>query len=846
MKFSKLTAAILAAAIVVTPLSVKSPGLLTPSKVFAEGTGVSAALPDWIPTDFDSAVHFRNTYGATHIDNGLICIVLLNEYCIPANNVLRYDTVTTKNALDTVSRKVYSSDMTKTKLEVIVYKPLVQGDIEVDIIDIMLQAPSLDLGYHHASGYYTFAVDNNFNITETDIFSWLPDCKEEYNEYTKLNGEVSVKDNYVVFCTMAVDQFGDKWEPASTNKYENIKDILSSDCTMQLPELYDDGSVDKIYVYQAVKDGYEKISWTRTSNMRPNQSEPTTYTLTADCAVIDDAQAVLLNDQTRVTVIDAETEVPVPDEALKADPFKFHADIIYTPNLYSSLNGNDANYTITNNRSILEECYLCSELSSLAMAYNKADLFKITTEEPPEIIYYDNNAMDIIFKISKPPLGDLNGDKIFSISDLVLLQRWLLGVSDVKIMDWSLVDFNKDNQLDIFDLVLMRKALLKSIELPVEVSVEEGGGGAGAKIIYKVYSEGENYFLSYQNLTFDQEPKSIVKQISEQEYREIMAQDYDSMIRFMEDPDRPGWSEIVFVLELSYSDGSQKNAVSDRMPSVLTKLRDLLAKSFDYVEPDKRIEYGPTYDVLGDGVKLYSGPDESYEVIDNVPSWTKLKELGYQNGNGPWIFTEYCGHYGWVNSSDSNISVYLGAQWGKPVIYIYPEKETDVHVELELTTSDLYTTYPRYNNGWDVTAYPDGSLLNKADGTHHKYLFWESVNARTGFDFSKGFCVAGSDTESFLKEKLTYMGLTEEEMNEFIVYWLPKMEHNKYNLIAFQGEVYTNSAKLSITPTPDSLLRIFMTYVPLEKAVDIEPQQLETFERKGFTVVEWGGSEIKS
>jgi len=57
--------------------------------------------------------------------------------------------------------------------------------------------------------------------------------------------------------------------------------------------------------------------------------------------------------------------------------------------------------------------------------------------------------------------------------------------------------------------------------------------------------------------------------------------------------------------------------------------------------------------------------------------------------------------------------------------------------------------------------------------------------------------------------------------------------------------VYTNSAKLNITPTPDSLLRVFMAYVPLEEAVDIEPQQLETFERKGFTVVEWGGSKIQ-
>ena len=71
------------------------------------------------------------------------------------------------------------------------------------------------------------------------------------------------------------------------------------------------------------------------------------------------------------------------------------------------------------------------------------------------------------------------------------------------------------------------------------------------------------------------------------------------------------------------------------------------------------------------------------------------------------------------------------------------------------------------------------------------------------------------------------------------------MEHNQYNLITFQGDLYTDAAKLSITPSPDSLLRLFMAYVPLEEHIDIEPQQLDTFERKGFTVVEWGGTEIK-
>jgi hypothetical protein len=72
------------------------------------------------------------------------------------------------------------------------------------------------------------------------------------------------------------------------------------------------------------------------------------------------------------------------------------------------------------------------------------------------------------------------------------------------------------------------------------------------------------------------------------------------------------------------------------------------------------------------------------------------------------------------------------------------------------------------------------------------------------------------------------------------------MEHNAYNLISFQSDAYTDTAKLNITPTPDSMLRIFMTYVPLEAAVDIEPQELSTFERNGFTVVEWGGAEVNT
>jgi hypothetical protein len=270
-----------------------------------------------------------------------------------------------------------------------------------------------------------------------------------------------------------------------------------------------------------------------------------------------------------------------------------------------------------------------------------------------------------------------------------------------------------------------------------------------------------------------------------------------------------------------------------------------------YIKPYSEVPFGADLYVIANEINMYRGPGKSYGKVTTILKNSYLKELGVMRNNNNWVFTLYRGQYGWVQmeneSGDKQIEIprYLYPVVAKPVIYLYPENETDVHVEVELTEAELSTTYPKYNNGWDVVAKPDGSLVNKADGSHHRYLFWDAVNCRTEFDLSKGFCVAGGDTESFLKEKLSYMGLTEEEMNEFIVYWLPRMEHNKYNLISFQSEKYTDSAKLTITPTPDSMLRVFMTYVPLEESVDIEPQELSTFERSGFTVVEWGGSEIK-
>ena len=106
-------------------------------------------------------------------------------------------------------------------------------------------------------------------------------------------------------------------------------------------------------------------------------------------------------------------------------------------------------------------------------------------------------------------------------------------------------------------------------------------------------------------------------------------------------------------------------------------------------------------------------------------------------------------------------------------------------------------------------------------------------------------CLPGTDTAAFLEDALAQLGLTRREANEFIVYWLPQMQENPYNLIAFQSDRYTQAAKLTIDPPPDTLLRVFMAWKPLDKFMEIPAQSLTAPERTGFTAVEWGGCRVR-
>ncbi|MBO4855445.1 hypothetical protein J5500_03525 [Candidatus Saccharibacteria bacterium] len=182
----------------------------------------------------------------------------------------------------------------------------------------------------------------------------------------------------------------------------------------------------------------------------------------------------------------------------------------------------------------------------------------------------------------------------------------------------------------------------------------------------------------------------------------------------------------------------------------------------------------------------------------------------------------------------------------KPIVYLYPTRTTSVDVKLS-NPERITTDYPDYKNGWSVVAEPDGTLTTRA-GKKLYALYYESKNVKkyTEADLKEGFVVAKDDVEEFLDQKLKTLGLNYKEREEFISYWAGELESKPYAFIRFQtaAEIEQNMG-LQVTPKPDTVIRVMMEYKLLNQPIKVKAQKLQSVERKGFTVVEWGGTEVK-
>jgi len=181
------------------------------------------------------------------------------------------------------------------------------------------------------------------------------------------------------------------------------------------------------------------------------------------------------------------------------------------------------------------------------------------------------------------------------------------------------------------------------------------------------------------------------------------------------------------------------------------------------------------------------------------------------------------------------------AECGKPVIYLYPEEQIVANVQVE-PNGGFTVTDPIYpEGGWTVVAEPNGDLYYPKNGQNYPYLFWEGH--ADGFGFSeKGFVFAKEDVPSEMRELLYKTGLNYKETEDFMEFWEEKMIVKDYVFVTFVPQRdFDRAAPLKVTPAPETTIRVFMDFEPIDEYKKVEPLNIITPERKGYTVVEWGG-----
>ncbi len=130
-----------------------------------------------------------------------------------------------------------------------------------------------------------------------------------------------------------------------------------------------------------------------------------------------------------------------------------------------------AEYTGDKSQKFNIQCNKDGTYSLLTASSDKtrcADVFEISIEEGANICqweYWGGDGQKFILEAAeeiKTPeriKGDVNADGSFTVADLVMLEKYLLGTGTLT--NWQAGDLLEDEKIDVFDLIVMRKEIVK-------------------------------------------------------------------------------------------------------------------------------------------------------------------------------------------------------------------------------------------------------------------------------------------------------------------------------------------------------------------------------------------------
>lgn len=324
---------------------------------------------------------------------------------------------------------------------------------------------------------------------------------------------------------------------------------------------------------------------------------------------------------------------------------------------------------------------------------------------------------------------------------------------------------------------------------------------------------------------------------------------YDFILPFIGDENK--------VADITFDDGKKNKDeyeyITHSCGGICTNLTEIKP---DDLKVDDRLEIiGKTIS----GESVYRIKDSKDKVLKNL--YNDKNTLAYYGGDyqqqgkskysydefiklNPYLFwQDPMGR--WIQFTNSKFN--SAAEMCKPVIYLYPQTEINLNLKVNLNGS-LTHTDPPYNDGWKITAMPDGKIKNLENNQSYDYLLWEGVGVNYP-NQDKGWVVKKDDLGSFLDEKLGKLGLNEKEASDFKEYWLARLNENPFYKISFlTRNQFDSLASIEFNPTkPNVFIRVMMTAKGMDEFSDIQEQIMPANApiRNGFTAVEWGGALLK-
>jgi hypothetical protein len=186
--------------------------------------------------------------------------------------------------------------------------------------------------------------------------------------------------------------------------------------------------------------------------------------------------------------------------------------------------------------------------------------------------------------------------------------------------------------------------------------------------------------------------------------------------------------------------------------------------------------------------------------------------------------------------------------WGvhcKPAVYLYPQTKQLINVQV-FPKGELIHTDPPYQpgKGWTVNANPTGALFTMNDQPiTNNYLYYESKLFDSEIQKpQKGWVIRPNELENLLNRILPQLGLNQKEQQDFMDYWLTKLPDSPYYFVGLIEKPQRDYLEtLKVTPAPETSIRFSLFFEMLDSPKVVEEPTINTPERKGYTLVDWGG-----